>query len=620
MEKRFIKCEKAFGLIALKKIKRFLPGLLAIPLLFAVIFFSHGFDSFLFHRMTKTFFTQSLENDALTLHFTLADPAQYGITLKAASLPVYSREASLASAQFAEDFRDRLLRIDPDRLKDEDRYTYDLLCSSLESRIAGEEFSYYEEPLSPSSGMQSELPVLFAEYTLRNREDVDTYLSLLESVAPYLQGLADFETEKAQTGLFMTETDAQNVVSQCDKIMDAKALEAGTHFLQVTFENRLDALCNNKLLSPEEKEFYLSENDRILTTTVLPAYQKLGDDMLLLSGKGQYGNGLAQMPQGREYYAWLVSKTTGSMLDMDGIYTILQKVFQKKFTEFRTLCSRYRELTGNAPDPSLLSRDFPLSDPAAILSDLQSRMAADFPSLSALSSETINCTVKDVDAALERYTSPAFYMTPPIDDLYHNTICLNRASTSNGLELYTTLAHEGYPGHLYQTVYSSLYASGQKELPVRELLSYGGYVEGWAYYTEQLSYNYAADLLGSTDSRSPAAVLCRLASVQRDLQINLFSLLDVSLHYYGASREDILRSLTSFGLPAENAEQIYNYLRTAPATYLKYYVGYLEMTALKNRAKHLWGDAFTPLRFHQFVLEAGPSDFTNLTKRLRSAF
>lgn len=618
----------------MKKFRYFLPGLFLVPILLAAVFFCHGFDGFLFHRLTDSFFTQSLENDALNLHFTLADPEKYGVTLKSAALPVYSRESELKSAEAAQKFMDRLSRLHPERLREEDRYTYDLLFSWLETQLAGQEFPYYEEPLSPSSGMQSELPLLFAEYTLRDKEDVITYLSLLESVSPYLQGLAAYETEKAQAGLFMTAADAENVISQCDQIMDENALQSGSHFLQITFNDRLEKLCQKNLLTASEKEFYLSENDRILTTVVLPAYEKLGDDLLLLAGKGQYSGGLWEMPDGREYYAWLVKKTTGTGLDMEGIYTILQKTFQKKFADYKSLSSQYRSLTGAAPDPALLTEGFPLSDPAEILTDLQSRMETDFPPLAALSSEKINCTIKDVDAALEHYTSPAFYMTPPIDDLYHNTICINRSSTSAGIELYTTLAHEGYPGHLYQTVYSSLYSSGQKGLPVRELLFYGGYVEGWAYYTEQLSYNYAAELMengaapsakladgaAAASSASPASsLLCSLLSVQRDLQINLFCLLDISLHYYSAGREDILRSLTSFGLPEESAERIYNYLRTDPAVYLKYYVGYLEMTALKNRAKSQWGDAYSPLRFHQFVLEAGPSDFTNLTKRLKAA-
>ena len=104
---------------------------------------------------------------------------------------------------------------------------------------------------------------------------------------------------------------------------------------------------------------------------------------------------------------------------------------------------------------------------------------------------------------------------------------------------------------------------------------------------------------------------------QRDLQINLFCLLDLSLHYYGAEESELLRSLESFGLSEEQSERVYDYLRTAPAVYLKYYVGYLEMNALKKRAELQWSDNFSLLRFHRFVLEAGPSDFENLTKRLK---
>ncbi len=601
----------------MKKIRYGFLGISLVFLLFTVLYLGHGFDAYLFHKMTDSYFKESMENDALNLHFTLANPEKYGITLKSASLPVYSRQGQLASVQATADFLERLSHIRPSRLREEDRYTYDLLYSWLQTQYAGRDFTYYEEPLSPSGGMQSELPLLLAEYTLRGKSDIQIYLSLLESTAAYLQGLSDFESEKAQAGLFMTRQDAENVVSQCDHIMDKAAIDSGTHFLQLTFADRVEALQQQGIITAQEKEQYLAENNRLLSTVVQPAYDRLGDDLLLLSGTGQYDGGLCEMPQGRAYYAWLTQKTTGSTLDMDGIYTILQKVFQQKFENIQTLGAKYRELTGSFPDPTLLSDEFPLLEPSEILSDLQARMQKDYPSLTELSSQDIQCTVRDVDAALEPYTSPAFYMTPPVDDLAHNTICINRASTAAGLELYTTLAHEGYPGHLYQTVYSSLYqADADHELPIRELLHYGGYVEGWAYYTEQLSYTYAADLLQNAGASPAASLLCTLTSLQRDLQINLFSLLDISLHYYGAQKDDILRSLTSFGLSDESADRIYHYLRTAPATYLKYYVGYLEMTALKNRAKAQWGDAFTPMRFHRFVLKAGPSDYKNLTKRL----
>lgn len=600
------------------KKKRFVLFLLLLPLLLAGFLFLRNADSLRFRRITASFFTHSLENDALSLHFTLARPENYGISLQDAVLPPYSKESQKQAALATRSYLKRLSGLTPARLSEEERYTYDLLSSYLRTQEAGLSFPYYEEPLSPSSGMQTELPLLLAEYTFRSKEDVDTYLSLLESVAPYLEGLADYEAEKAQAGLFMTADDASRVIAQCDAILNADSLSDGSHFLQKTFRSRLEQLSKKGLLTDAEMQLCLAENDRLLSTVVAPAYQKLGDALTLLSDAGQYSGGLCAMPDGRAYYAWLVQRTTGASLDVDGIYLLLQKTFQKNFLSLKEDAVRYQTLTGNAPDPAFLAARFPLSDPSAILTDLQKRMQEDFPPLSALSPEPVSCTVKDVDTALEAYTSPAFFLSPPLDDLTHNTICINRTSTADGLSLYTTLAHEGYPGHLYQTVYSSLYTSVQKKQPVRELLFYGGYVEGWAYYTEHLSYDYAADLLTGADSFSAAALLCRLSATQRDLQINLFSILDIALHYYGATRAEILRSLTSFGLPEESAAHVYDYLRTSPAVYLKYYVGYLEMTALRERARAQWGDGFSNLRFHQFVLEAGPSDFSNLTRRLRS--
>ena len=602
----------------MKKRRSLLFASLLLLLCLSCFFFSGQADRLAFHRLTDSFFTQSLKQDPLSLHFTLAHPEDFGISSAASALPVYSPDSTSRTEESCRRMLTRLSHIRPARLKEEERYTYDLLCSWLKNRLEGQAFSFYEEPLSPSSGMHCELPLLFAEYTLRSDADVQSYLSLLESVAPYLEGLMEYETQKAQAGLFMTDADVRTVTAQCDAILDQASLFSGTHFLQTTFRERLDTLLQDHLITPAQEEQYLSENDRLLMTIVLPAYQKLGDSLTLLSGSGQYEGGLAEMPEGRAYYAWLTASSTGSCLDMDSMFRLLQKTFQKKFKEFKKLLQEYRAQTGSDPDPALLSESFPLTEPEQILKDLQARMQADFPAFPRIASEDVGCLVKDVDSALEPFTSPAFYMSPPIDDLTHNTICINRSSTAEGIELYTTLAHEGYPGHLYQTVYSSLYASIQNGQPVRELLFYGGYVEGWAYYTERISYEYAAQLLSNGDPDSPAALLCRMISLQRDLQINLFSLLDISLHYYGAPRSDILLSLTSFGLPEENALQIYDYLRTSPASYLRYYVGYLEMTALRERARALWGESFSLQRFHRFVLEAGPSDFPNLVRRLKS--
>ena len=155
----------------------------------------------------------------------------------------------------------------------------------------------------------------------------------------------------------------------------------------------------------------------------------------------------------------------------------------------------------------------------------------DFPAIP----QQTGCTVKYVDEALEPYSAPAFYMVPPIDDMAENTIYINRLDTAEGLSLFTTLAHEGYPGHLYQTVYSGSYLRSIGASPLRSILSYGGYTEGWATYTELLSYDYAIRL---TKDMHPETEALYLAEKQnRQIQLCLYSILDIFIHYKGAPYE-----------------------------------------------------------------------------------
>ena len=196
-------------------------------------------------------------------------------------------------------------------------------------------------------------------------------------------------------------------------------------------------------------------------------------------------------------------------------------------------------------------------------------------------------------------------------------IYINPSSTRTGLELYTTLAHEGYPGHLYQTVYSQLYSSSLTDNPVRSALSFSGFVEGWAYYVENLSYGYAAQVLAENGASEADQVLVSLLCLERNLQINLYCLLDLSIHYYGAQQADVFRSLAAFGISDEGtADAIYDYIRREPTTYLKYYLSYLELLALKQEAQELWKEQYSDLRFHTFLLQTGPCDFTSLRNRL----
>ena len=571
-------------------------------------------DSRHFRNFCEDFFVSELTGNTLNMHYTIANPSSYGINSYTPVLPSYSKERREQSSEELSASLRTLRSLHESHLSDKAAYTYRLLTPYLENEKAGMQLYYYANPLSPSSGTQSQLPILLAEYTFRNRQDVEDYLSLLDQTDTYFDGIADYLKDQAAQGLFMPDYSVDKVIAQCSTIMDAGSLKSGNHFLISTFEERLDALLVQNLITEEEKEAYLSENERLLTTVMLPAYEKLGDELFLLKGNGKNENGLSHYPNGKDYYLYLIRSTTGSYRDIEDIKTLLFQDFNSNFEALYSLLQSNPQLASLSASPS---QSFAYEEPSDMLKNLQQMMVTDFPSLSDVTEDVMPvCTVKSISKNLEEYCSPAFYLTPPLDDIHENVIYINRKNNPAGVELYTTLAHEGYPGHLYQTVYSQLYFQKTEASPIRSLLSYGGYAEGWAMYVELESYGYAKSVMKSEAPETEA--LYETYKLDRQIQLCLYSLLDIAIHYEGATYQQAHKMLSSIGITnSGTTRSIYEYIVEEPATYLKYYLGYLEILNLKKEAKELWGSSYSDYLFHKFYLENGPADFYNLELQLK---
>ncbi len=618
------------------------------PILFAGIFlvlfgvltvflFRYHGDEKRFTSLTNDLFLSEMKANTLNMHYTLANPSRYGIHDYKPVLSCFDPD-DIANGQLALEHTISDLRsIRVEKLSETDANLMTLLSRSLENAKELNEYTYYSEPLSPSSGMQSQLPILLAEYTFRSKRDVEDYLCLLDQTDEYFASLLVFEQEKAAAGLIMPAAFLKEVREQCDTIVTKEILDTGTHFMQTTFRERVQKLYDDGLLTVTDVQNYLSEHDRLLKTVLLPAYTALGDGLILLEDASVVPAGLASYPEGKTYYEQLLISETGSYRPIPEIQEMLTTQFTKEYDAMAAIITEHPEVMTLYNDSS--SSPFPFQEAAHMLLDLQTRMKEDFP---ALPGGTTEVALKSVSENLEDYCAPAFYLTPPLDDTDTNTIYINKTKTPEGLSLYTTLAHEGYPGHLYQNVYFNRSCLENEERPARQLLWYGGYTEGWAMYVEMLAYDYATELLaeygkvttipsssGAVSSvnnssaqesaYAAAAHLAQLEKHNRSLQLCLYSLLDIMIHYEGASYNQIAKVLEGFGITnATSAKAIYNYIVQEPCNYLKYYLGYLEILALQENAREVWGDDYSDLRFHQFFLDCGPSDFTTLQERLHS--
>ena len=575
-----------------------------------------------FEAFAEDFFLQEIQANPIHFHYSVDDPSIYHIDESALKMPIYHEGEAANDIYALSLIADKLDRYSDMNLNDSNRYLCGLMRSYIDAVSHTAAYPYFSEPLSPSSGAPSELPILLAEYRFDTAEDVELYLSILTQIPDYFNGLIVYEREKAAAGLFMSDSTARKVIRQCTSLMNSTQLENNTHFLETTFTARLQPLVEQGIITEDAFLSYQYSNNRLLTTVVAPAYDHLADELTLLMGNGKDTCGLAHREGGRDYYEALLRLQTGSYRDIADIKELL---YQDLTSNYDAL-SRLFESDASLRDKLAFEQTFlPEMSPDEILSYLEQSIQQDYPSLRASSdADAVRCSVKYVDDSLEPYTAPAFYMTPPIDNVLNNTIYVNALDTSDDLSLFTTLAHEGYPGHLYQTVYSQRFRDASDIPPLCSVLYYGGYIEGWAMYAELSSYDYAIELAAKDYPEAAGYYLaCRL---DRQIQLCLYSLLDIAIHYDGATLEDVREIFASLGSASDaTVAAVYEYIAEEPCNYPKYYLGYLEIMELKKQALQIWygdqtSEACVPsdflYRFHGFILENGPADFNTLSSLL----
>ncbi len=529
-----------------------------------------------FRTFTRRLFQTEVSANTISLHYTLRSPSDYGIADIPATYGSLSSDPVAAKAS-VRNVLSSLQEFDPGTLSSENALTFKILDTYLENASTGTDYLLYQEPLGPVSGIHTQLPVLLSEYSFYDTQDVETYLALLKETPAYFDSVIRFEQKKAASGLFMPDYQVDSVLDTCQSFIDM----GKENYLVSTFNERIASL---NLLPENKKDSFQKENMKLVTEEIYPAYQNLITAIKSLKGKGTNEQGLSHFPYGKKYYEYLVRQTTGCNESVSRLRLMTRaQILEDLNAMQKVLFPADAALT----QASVLEQ----TPPDSMLNDLRSKITDTFPEI-----PDVDFQVKYVPKSMQDYLSPAFYMIPAIDNLTENVIYINNGQTASGLNLYTTLAHEGYPGHLYQTVYFS----ASEPDPIRSILDFGGYVEGWATYAEMMSY-YLAPL-----SKTEASLLQKNSSVI----LGLYALADMGIHYDGWSVTDTVRFFSDYGINDANAVQsVYELIIGSPANYLKYYIGYLKFYELKKEMADALGNQFSQKEFHRAVLDVGPAPF-----------
>jgi len=541
-----------------------------------------------FDLLMDEVFADWVSGDALTMNYFLADPYRLDIerpepTFGEVLTPELIAESKVESAEFSDYFS----KIQYDNLRYDQQIVYDILARRIaifDEMEREEDFYYYTGYIRPLNGIQVQLPILLVEFSFYTPEDIERYLDLLADTYRYFNDIIEFERERSGRGFFLSDANVDSVIEQIESFLENR----DENFLITVFEYRIDDYDG---LSQAQKDEYKQKNKALILDNVLPAYDSLLSAMKELRGVGAHDAGLAALPSGSEFaYAYLRLRT-GTDRHIRNLENLLGSWLDDTWMKIMS--------TLHEENPALLEKLFndelgKIDDgtPEEYIYMLQELILEDFPPI-----QDTRLEVFEVHESLQDHMSPAFYLAPAIDRFDDNVVYVNPLSIGDdNLFLFTVLAHESYPGHMYQTVYFLQ----QSPHPVRTALSNIGYSEGWATYVEMVSYFYS----GLDDAEAELMWNIRL------FDMLLSAYIDLGVNVLGWNFQDVSELLAQFNIvDSDVASDIYERAIGVPLFSLPYALGYIELMTLKQDMQRLQGEAFDLMEFHRFFLDFGPAPF-----------
>lgn len=550
-----------------------------------------------FEEFLNDEYVDSVTSDTLTYNYSVKDGDALGIPEPEVSIGDYdmSDEAIADNkSEFDETFN-RLKSFSRDDLTENQQLTYDILYEYMETESLGYLNVYLTEPFSPMNGLQANISTYFTDYRFDDKGDVERYIKVLGMVRDYFDASLDFEKTKSEKGYFMSDEVCDEVISQCEDYLSDK----DNHFMIQVFNDNIESL---DFLTDEEIADFEKQNEDVVKNSLLPAFQDVIDVLSSLKGTGKNDGGLCGFDGGKEYYEYKLKRAAGTsktpeevadMLDerLSDLMSDMYMIVMSDYSGYEYYSENYDDLFGDTDSIA----------PTDIINTLMSTATANYPDVG-----TISFTAKELDKSLEDIQENilAYYMSPAIDDQSNNLIRVNGKHTDG---MWTTLAHEGYPGHMLQNYY---FMSTDPE-PIRTVMNFLGYSEGWAMYA---CYD-ALDYYEFDDTDSSESVI-ELYKIENQINYLVTGRLDIGINYEGWTVEDASSYLEENGLNGDAADSLYTTLAGDPAVYQSYSTGYYELLEVREYAQEQLGSEFDAKEFNTVVLETGPCQFDILKEQV----
>ncbi|MCR0338448.1 DUF885 domain-containing protein [[Clostridium] innocuum] len=540
-----------------------------------------------FDEFMKQEFVESMEQSYPNTHIILENPKDYGVDTSKTKVQI-DKELNETTMKENKELNEKSAKafkeFDRDTLSDEQKETYDIYSYMLDytTEMNDSKFDYMSMPLESMTGMHTQLPTLFSDWTLRNEQDVKDVITLMKSVRPYMDSILAYTKKQEEKGTLML--DIKSVKEYCEKVVKED--------VNSSVLTGLNESIDNLKLGDDKTKQYKAELKKAFQEYFLPAYSDIIKTMKELDSSKNNTLGLSHMKNGKEYYELLFKQATGTDKSIEDIKKELNSMSRSSLLAVQSVISKNKNLYDEYVNGKIKTK---YKDFESMLKDLDKDIKDDFPSVG-----TLNYRIRPIGEDLASGGVAAYFNIPALDGTTPKQIRVNMMEDAldvQSLETFSTVAHEGIPGHMYQIAYAY---KNVKDPWRNSMASFLGYTEGYATYTELYALKYL-------DGVSADAV--KLQQNMVVYQDCLIALADIGIHYEGWTKEDLSNFLEENGLGVSDVSDFYNQLQANPTVFLSYYVGYVQIANLKKDAQEELKDKFNDRDFHEAILKSGAAPF-----------
>ena len=484
---------------------------------------------------------------------------------------------------------------DRSALAPEQQLTYDIYAWWLDDLVRGHTFMYHNYPIGMehSDSFNNYLPLYFTDILpVTNEEEAQDYIACLMQVNAKIEQLIDGLKRRAANGVITPRFLILEVIDSLQGLVDQGAMMTPYY---TSFADKVNLLAG---VSDIDRQALLDAAVSAIDDSVIPGYKSLVSYLHQLSTVAKEDVGVWQLPDGEAYYTYLLHHHISADLSVD-------EIFDLGSAELELIHAEMRAAFDQLGYPS-----------EASLEELHERVYLEAGSVGgdqivAIYETIINRASESTAPAFDllptatlevvSYPIGGFYL-PPARDGSHPGIFYVPEGGSSLYSMPALAHHEAIPGHHFQIAIAQ-----ELNLPIlRQNMTFTGYVEGWALYGERLAWElglYKDDPYGNLGRLQAQAMRAARLVVDTGIHSKKWTY-DQALQFIAES--------TGYSTDAMR-HQISRYV-LIPGQADSYYIGYLKILELRQRAMDELGDKFDIKIFHNAVLGNGAVPLTILDK------